>query len=31
MILQARHEVLMAEREAAEELAKILPFAQRAA
>jgi len=31
MNLQARYEVLMAEREAAEELAKIVPFAERAA
>jgi len=31
MNLQARYEVLMAEREAAEELAKIVPFVQRAA
>jgi addiction module HigA family antidote len=31
MNLQARYEVLMAEREAADELAKIVPFAQRAA
>ena len=31
MNLQARYEVLMAEHEAAEELAKIVPFDQRAA
>jgi len=31
MNLQARYEVLMAEREAAEELGKIVPFAERAA